>query len=141
MRLYRAILSPLLSPLEAEIEERSNSLRKDMELRNLAEEIGDWESVEALEFRMRETYGELLPRVVTKGLIGLMPHLLVLCALYAWLPEVSLLGDQVSTVKAYILVGLAILAFSHWLAWRRRAETIRYDVRYPRVGKEMQQNV
>ncbi|MDX5894712.1 hypothetical protein [Rubrobacter radiotolerans] len=93
-----------------------------MELRNLAHQMGDWESVDAFEFRMRETYGELLPRYVVRGLINLVPHLLALCALYYLLPIVELPGGiRVSTVSAYIAFGVCFLVFHHYRGWRRRS--------------------
>lgn len=121
MRLYGRLVAPVVRGLDAEIEERSASLRRDMELRNMAERMGDRESLEAFEFRMRETYGELLPRVVVRGFVGLMPHLLALCALYYLLPVVGLPGGlEVSTVSAYIAIGVCALLLYHYRAWRRR---------------------
>lgn len=119
----RDVLESLTRPLEAEIHSCSERLERDVELRQLAWRVGDRDAVAALEFRMRETYAELLPRVVVRGLIGLLPHLLALCLLYWLLPTVSVLGLTVSTVSAYILVGVLLLLGRHGRAWhgRRRA--------------------
>ncbi|MEJ7873390.1 MAG: hypothetical protein WKF67_14110 [Rubrobacteraceae bacterium] len=61
MRFYGRLVAPATRQLDAEIEERGDSLKRDMELRNLADEMGDWESLDAFEFRMRETYGGFFP--------------------------------------------------------------------------------
>lgn len=119
---YARLVAPLTRRLDAEIGERSAALKRDMELREKAHRMGDKESVEAFEFRMREAYGELLPRLMVRGLINLVPHLLVLSGLYYLLPAVTLPGElRVSTVSAYIAVGLAVLLLRHYRAWRRRA--------------------
>lgn len=120
--LYARMVVPVTSRLDAEIQERGETLKRDMELRNLAHEMGDWESVKAFEFRMRNTYSELLPHIVIRGFIGLMPHLLVLCGFYYILPTVTLTGGwQVSTVSAYIVAGVSLLIFHYYRSWRRRA--------------------
>ncbi len=107
---YARLVQPVVRNLDAEIETRSEALARDMKLRNLAHRAGDRESVEAFEFRMRETYGELLPRLVVRGLVNLVPHLGVLLALYYLLPVLTLPGGvAVSTVSAYIAVGVAVL--------------------------------
>lgn len=122
MRLYGRLVAPITRQLDAEIEERGESFKRDMELRNLADRMGDRESLNAFEFRMRETYGELLPRVVIRGLVNLMPHLLVLSALYYLLPVVELPGGvRVSTISVYIVVGIVFLVVHHYKAWRSRA--------------------
>lgn len=119
---YARLVEPLTGLLETEIEARGEALKRDMELRNLAHQMGDWESVNAFEFRMRETYGELLPRVVVRGLVNLVPHLMLLSVLYYVLPIVELPGGmRVSTVSAYIAVGLFLLLVHHYRTWRRRA--------------------
>lgn len=122
IRLYGRLVAPVTRQLDAEIEERGESLKRDMELRNLADEMGDRESLNAFEFRMRETYGELLPRVLVRGMVNLMPHLLLLSALYYLLPIVELPGGiRLSTISAYIVVGIVLLVVHHYRAWRRRA--------------------
>lgn len=122
MRLYGRLVAPITRRLDAEIEERSEALKRDMELRDLAHRMGDRESLNAFEFRMRETYGELLPRVVVRGLVNLVPHLLLLCALYYLLPVVEFPGGVgVSTISVYIAVGICVLVVHHYRAWRRRA--------------------
>lgn len=121
MRLYGWLVAPIVRQLDTEIEERGEALKRDMELRNLAERMGDRESLDAFEFRMRETYGELLPRVVIRGLVNLMPHLLLLCALYYLLPIVELPGGtRISTISVYIAVGIGVLVILHYRAWRGR---------------------
>lgn len=121
MRLYGRLVAPIVRQLDTEIEERSEALKRDMELRNLAHQMGDRESLDAFEFRMRETYGELLPRVVVRGLVNLIPHLLLLCALYYLLPIVELPGGtRISTISVYIAVGIGVLVINHYRAWRRR---------------------
>lgn len=121
MRLYGRLVAPVTRQLDAEIEERGESLKRDMELRNLADQIGDRESLNAFEFRMRETYGELLPRIVVRGLVNLMPHLIALSALYYLLPVVELPGDvRLSMISLYIIVGIVFLVVHHYRAWRRR---------------------
>lgn len=122
MRLYGRLVAPVTRQLDAEIEERGESLTRDMELRNLADRMGDRESLNAFEFRMRETYGELLPRVVVRGMVNLVPHMLALCALYYLLPIVELSGGiHLSTISVYIVVGISFLVVHHYRAWRRRA--------------------
>ncbi len=107
---YGRLVAPLVSGLDAEIEQRGESLARDMELRHLAHRVGDRESVRAFEFRMRETYGELLPRLLVRGLVNVVPHLGVLLALYYLLPVLTLPGGAVlSTVSAYIAVGITVL--------------------------------
>lgn len=122
MRLYGRLVAPITRQLDAEIGERGESLERDMELRNLADRMGDQESLNAFEFRMRETYGELLPRVVVRGMVNLVPHLLALCALYYLLPIVELSGGvHLSTIRIYIVVGIVFIVVHHYRAWRRRA--------------------
>lgn len=122
MRPYQQLVAPITRELDAEIEEQGEALKRDMELRNLAHQMGDRESLDAFEFRMRETYGEFLPRVVVRGMVNLMPHLFLLSALYYLLPVVELPGGaRVSTVSAYIAVGIGVMLVHHYRAWRRRA--------------------
>lgn len=118
------VTEPLTRQLNLRIEAASASLRHDMEMRRLAARQGDRLAVEAFEFRMRETYGELLPRLVVAGLIGLWPHLAVLCLLYWFLPELTLPGEvTVSTVSAYIVVGVLLLVSRHVRRWRAVNDT------------------
>ncbi len=121
--LYARLVQPVVRGLDAEIEARGEALARDVELCDLARRTGDRESVDALEFRMRETYGELLPRVVVRGLVNVVPHLGVLLALYSLLPVLTLPGDvAVSTVSTYIAVGITVLlvrALSSALTRRR----------------------
>lgn len=119
---YARLVAPLTRVLEMEIEARGEALNRDMELRNLAHQMGDWKSVDAFEFRMRETYGELLPRLVVRGLVNMVPHLVLLSVLYYVLPIVELPGGmRISTVSAYIAIGVSLLLVHHYQAWRRRA--------------------
>ena len=107
---YARLVAPIVSGLDAEIETRGEALSRDVELCDLARRTGDREAVVALEFRMRETYGELLPRVVVRGLVNVVPHLGVLLALYYLLPVLTLPGGAtLSTVAAYIAVGVTVL--------------------------------
>lgn len=107
---YGRLVEPVVRSLDAEIEARGEALARDVELCDLARRTGDRESVEALEFRMRETYGELLPRLVVRGLVNVVPHLGVLLALYYLLPVLTLPGGvALSTVSAYIAVGITVL--------------------------------
>lgn len=122
---YARLVAPLVRDLDAEIETRGEALSRDVELCDLARRTGDREAVTALEFRMRETYGELLPRVVVRGLVNVVPHLGVLLALYYLLPVLTLPGGAaLSTVAAYIAVGVSVLlvrALTRARAGRRRA--------------------
>lgn len=119
---YGRLVEPVVHGLDAEIETRGDALARDAKLRDLAHRAGDRESVDALEFRMRETYGELLPRLVVRGLVNVVPHLGVLLALYYLLPVLTLPGGvALSTVSAYIAGGITLLlvrALSK--AWTRR---------------------
>lgn len=118
------VTEPLTRQLNLQIEAASASLRHDMEMRRLAARHGDRLAVKAFEFRMRETYGELLPWLVVSGLIGLSPHLAVLCLLYWFLPELALPGEvTVSTISAYIVVGVLLLVGRHVRRWRRKNDT------------------
>lgn len=118
---YARLMAPVVRGLDAEIESRVESLTRDMDLRGQAHRAGDQESVKAFEFRMRESYGELLPRIIVRGLVSLLPHLAVLTLLYYLLPTLVLPGGvTVPTVSAYIAVGLGVLLLHHVRTWRRR---------------------
>ncbi len=132
--LFGRLVEPVVRGLDAEIEARSDALARDMELCDLARRTGDRESVNAFEFRMRETYGELLPRLVVRGLVNLMPHLGALLVLYHLLPVLNLPGGvSVSTVSAYIAVGITLLLLR---ALTRAARTRRLGHEDPRLSTE-----
>lgn len=124
--VYQRLVSPITRTLDSEIEEQGSALERDMELRELAHRLGDREAVDAFEFRMRETYGELLPRVVVRGFINLIPHLLILCGLYYLLPVLDVpRAGQVSTISLYIAVGVLVVLARVYRAWRRRSAPAR----------------
>lgn len=59
--------------------------------------------------------------MVVRGMVNLIPYLLLLCGFYYLFPIVELPnGIRVSTISVYIVVGIVFLIIHHYRAWRRR---------------------